>query len=223
MDRARLRGCLANGMSLEQIGDAAGMHASTVGYWIRKHGLRALGADRFAGRGAPERAALEGLVASGATLNEIAAEIDRSIATVRYWLAKWGIERPRVTSRADPESAPELISRVCRRHGLTPFRLEGRGYYRCLQCRQERVAKWRRRVKQTLVEEAGGCCCLCGYDRCAAALQFHHIDPATKEFELSQEGVTRSLARARAEAAKCVLLCATCHAEVEAGYRPLPP
>jgi hypothetical protein len=31
------------------------------------------------------------------------------------------------------------------------------------------------------------------------------------------EGVARSLVRARAEARKCVLLCANCHAEVEAG------
>jgi hypothetical protein len=36
------------------------------------------------------------------------------------------------------------------------------------------------------------------------------------------EGVTRSRAEARAEARKCVLLCANCHAEVEAGYRSLP-
>ena len=34
-------------------------------------------------------------------------------------------------------------------------------------------------------------------------------------------GVTRSLAAARAEAAKCVLLCANCHAEVEAGVKRL--
>ena len=32
----------------------------------------------------------------------------------------------------------------------------------------------------------------------------------------------RSLARCRQEAAKCVLLCANCHAEVEAGVAELP-
>ncbi len=60
------------------------------------------------------------------------------------------------------------------------------------------------------------------YDRCVQALEFHHIDPATKSFSLSQKGVTRSLAAARAEAAKCVLLCGNCHAEVEAGVTALP-
>jgi hypothetical protein len=72
-----------------------------------------------------------------------------------------------------------------------------------------------------VIAETGGCCAICGYDRNAAALQFHHVDPATKEFTL-RNGDTRSLERMRAEAAKCVLLCANCHAEVESGATPLP-
>jgi len=79
------------------------------------------------------------------------------------------------------------------------------------------VSRRRREVKRILVEEAGGGCALCGYDRCVSALSFHHLEPATKSFELSRRGVTRSIERARAEARKCVLLCANCHAEVEAG------
>ena len=45
------------------------------------------------------------------------------------------------------------------------------------------------------------------------------LDPTTKEFALSHRGVSRALKRAHAEADKCVLLCANCHAEVEAGLR----
>ena len=70
--------------------------------------------------------------------------------------------------------------------------------------------------------EAGGCCVLCGYSESPGALQFHHVDPATKSFSLGAAGLTRSLAKARAEAAKCVLLCARCHAEVELGVKRLP-
>ena len=61
----------------------------------------------------------------------------------------------------------------------------------------------------------------CGYDTCIAALHFHHLDPTSKSFHVSQPGVTRLLARARAEAGKCVLLCSNCHAEVEAGVTVL--
>jgi hypothetical protein len=55
-----------------------------------------------------------------------------------------------------------------------------------------------------------------------AALQFHHVDPETKHFSLGRRGVARALEKARAEAQTCVLLCANCHAEVEAGVLALP-
>jgi hypothetical protein len=176
----------------------------------------------FAPKGPPDRARLEALAASGAKLVEIAAELDRSIATVRYWLRKWEISRPDCRrSDIDPTTAPLLADRACPKHGLVSFRLDPRGTYRCKLCRQEQVADRRRRVKRILVTEAGGACVLCGYDRCVAALQFHHRDPAEKRFALSSEGVTRGIDSARAEARKCVLLCANCHAEVEAGVQVL--
>jgi 5-methylcytosine-specific restriction endonuclease McrA len=176
----------------------------------------------FAHKGPPDRARLETLAARGVTLLAMAAELDRSIPTVRYWLRKWGISRPDCRrSDIDPATAPRLADRACPKHGLVSFRLDPRGTYRCKRCRQEQVADRRRRVKRILVEEAGGSCALCGYHRCVAALQFHHRDPAAKRFALSSKGVTRGIAAARAEAQKCVLLCANCHAEVEAGARRL--
>ncbi len=65
---------------------------------------------------------------------------------------------------------------------------------------------------------AGGACQLCGYHRCIGALQFHHVDPVQKEFEISGARQTASFDLLVAEASKCVLLCATCHIEVELGY-----
>jgi hypothetical protein len=91
-----------------------------------------------------------------------------------------------------------------------------------VKCRAEAVSRRRRKVKEILVEEAGGKCVLCSYARHSAALQFHHLDPATKSFGLGVRGITRSIARLREEAAKCVLLCANCHAELEAGAVELP-
>ena len=71
-------------------------------------------------------------------------------------------------------------------------------------------------IKRTLVADAGGCCSVCGYDRCIANLQFHHIDPATKSFAMSM-ATGKSLAAYREEARKCLLVCANCHGEIEAG------
>jgi hypothetical protein len=177
---------------------------------------------RFAPKGPPDRDMLEALAVGGATLLEIATALDRSIATIRYWLRKWDVARPDCRrSDIDPATAPLLANRACPRHGLVSFRLDPRGTYRCKLCRQEYVANRRRRVKQILVDEVGGCCVGCGYRRCVGALQFHHVDPAEKTFGLASQGATRSIDAARKEARKCVLLCANCHAEVEAGVRRL--
>lgn len=63
----------------------------------------------------------------------------------------------------------------------------------------------------------GGKCALCGYDRCNSALEFHHINPQEKDFQLSS-GSTRSLNRDFVEARKCILLCSNCHREVHNGF-----
>ena len=120
------------------------------------------------------------------------------------------------------EALPKFVEKVCRTHGRTEFVLEGRGYYRCKKCRMQRVLDWRRRAKLRLIAEAGGCCQICGYDRYSGALHFHHVDPSQKEFGIARRGFTRSIEKMRAEAAKCILLCSNCHAEVEAGIARLP-
>jgi len=74
----------------------------------------------------------------------------------------------------------------------------------------------------TLVTEAGGCCCICGYDRTMRALHFHHLDPTLKRHEINAKGVAVALDKLRAEARKCVLLCSNCHAEVEDGIASVP-
>ena len=178
--------------------------------------------SKYAPRGAPNRRRLEELAIEGATLKEIALALDRSVATVRYWLRRWGI--PRADARrtsVDPATAPREVMRACPRHGRAVFRLDVRATYRCVLCGQERVAERRRQIKRILVDEAGGCCAACGYDRSYAALQFHHVNPAEKSFGLASRGFSRGIDRAREEARKCVLLCGNCHAEVEAGLRVL--
>jgi hypothetical protein len=71
--------------------------------------------------------------------------------------------------------------------------------------------------KLALVEEAGGRCTSCGYSRNLAALTWHHVEPGKKHFQLDMRSLSnRSDAAVRMELAKCVLLCANCHAEVHA-------
>lgn len=227
MDKRFLEGCLKNGMSLEAIGEEVGKHPSTVGYWLKKHGLSAVGKDRFSPRGGLDRGTLEIAVEKGLTLNEMAKSVSRDISTVRYWLRRYGLKATGGARRRETREAKQRglrhIERRCSRHGRTRFVLENRGSYRCMKCRRSDVSAWRRRAKQRLVEEAGGKCQVCGYDRYLGALQFHHLDPSKKSFSLSRRGCTRAFAELQAEAAKCVLLCANCHAEVENGVVVVDP
>lgn len=223
MDKRFLEDCLAKEMSLEVIGGLVDKHPSTVGYWLKKHELTASGAEKFTRRGPVCRERLKALADTGATLTEIAEQLDRSISTVRYWLTRYEIKAVRCRGpRRRCEDGSKIASFECRRHGVTEFIREGRGYYRCKRCRSAAVAKRRRTVKKQLVEEAGGACILCGYSRWLGALQFHHVEPDGKEFHLAHRGYSRSIAKSRAEMRKCVLLCANCHAEVEGGFATLP-
>jgi hypothetical protein len=113
------------------------------------------------------------------------------------------------------------------RHGMTEYaqysRGPGRGYrWSCKRCVGEAVTRRKQKLKRILVEEAGGCCTVCEYNRCIVNLTFHHVDPSTKEFPMSAK-TGRSLAAFREQAKKCVLVCANCHGEIEAGVIECPP
>jgi 5-methylcytosine-specific restriction endonuclease McrA len=116
--------------------------------------------------------------------------------------------------------------RTCRRHGPTEFARYGPRpssfRWKCKSCVAEAVTRRHQKVKRILVAEAGGCCVVCGYDRCAVTLQFHHVDPANKAFAMSTSS-GKALDTYRAEARKCVLVCANCHGEIEAGLIESPP
>jgi transposase len=226
MDADWLASRLAEGRSIESIAREAGRSPSTVAYWVNKHGLTSRHAAKHASRGGIDRTELEAMVALGMPIRAMADQLGVSYTTVRHWLKNYGLITPRARRLAETAKAraAELptVTATCPRHDSTSFGRTADGHYRCLKCRSEAVAARRRRVKERLVAAAGGSCVLCGYDRSAAALHFHHLDPTEKAFAIAGRGVGRSLAMASAEAHKCVLLCATCHAEVEAGLATLP-
>jgi hypothetical protein len=114
----------------------------------------------------------------------------------------------------------KYINKDCKTHGTCKFVLEGRGYYRCTKCRIDAVSRKRRKIKEDLVEYKGGQCEVCGYNKCIAALEFHHKDHTQKDFALSKNGYTFGLDKAKKEVDKCILICANCHREkhYEEGY-----
>lgn len=88
-----------------------------------------------------------------------------------------------------------------------------RGYnarYRATHAEDIKTKRQERKIDAIIYK--GGACQRCGYDRCPAALTFHHREPAAKEFQIATM-FGWSWARIVQELDKCDLLCANCHAE----------
>lgn len=69
--------------------------------------------------------------------------------------------------------------------------------------------------KLMFIDERGGKCEICGYNKNMAALEFHHVNPNEKEFELDKRSLSNnSIQTLRNELEKCIVVCANCHREI---------
>lgn len=78
------------------------------------------------------------------------------------------------------------------------------------------VKKYRKSKKAKCIEYKGGKCCVCGYDKCHEALEFHHLNPDEKDFTISHKNHW-SMNKTKLELDKCALVCSNCHREIHQG------
>ena len=89
--------------------------------------------------------------------------------------------------------------------------------------RSEAVKKWRQNTKNRFIQAMGGCCQICGYNRCNDALDLHHLNPKQKEFSFGKIIANpTSWSKIIIELRKCVLLCSNCHREVHDNITDIP-
>lgn len=93
-------------------------------------------------------------------------------------------------------------------------KLKGHSYDICNSCM---VRERKNERKLWALEYKGGCCSVCGYNRCVNALDFHHIDKKQKDFTVGSN-FSYSKERIKAELRKCVILCSNCHREYHNGF-----
>lgn len=79
------------------------------------------------------------------------------------------------------------------------------------------VARRRKEIKGKALVYKGGKCIICNYNVYNGALEFHHVEPLTKEFGIGHKGATKSWEKVKAELDKCILVCSNCHKEIHAG------
>lgn len=76
------------------------------------------------------------------------------------------------------------------------------------------TSDFRRRRKINLIKVCGNKCNLCGYNKTISALEFHHINPEEKEYNIAAKGTCHQLETDLKEVQKCILVCANCHREI---------
>lgn len=81
-------------------------------------------------------------------------------------------------------------------------------------CRNHLRREVRRQRSEFLIEKMGGRCYICRNIYHYSAYDFHHIDPAKKDFALSQKMETPDFDKILQEAKKCLLVCSNCHREL---------
>ena len=85
----------------------------------------------------------------------------------------------------------------------------------------DRKHDWRERNGRSLTIFRAAGCLLCGEAE-PVCLCSHHVIPQNKKGEIARMLSTQHPARFTEELAKCVCLCANCHAKVHAGLVKLP-
>jgi hypothetical protein len=108
----------------------------------------------------------------------------------------------------------------CHKHGDTEHTLIGIKLprWKCKKCTNEYSRKFVRGLKIKCVEYKGGKCFRCGYNKCIRALEFHHLNPAEKDFTIGETSSGKKIIRkwsiVQSELDKCILVCSNCHSEI---------
>lgn len=82
----------------------------------------------------------------------------------------------------------------------------------CTKLCETRFLRNNKRLKHKLkaVEYLGGRCKRCGFKDDLETLNFHHLDPSDKIYDITKY-LSKGFAFVRAELNKCILLCTNCH------------
>jgi transposase-like protein len=210
MDREALAAQLEAGRSIEAIARESGRAASTVVYWVNKHGLTSQHAARHTPRGGIERDRLQALVEEGLSIRAMAEQLGVSYTAVRHWLGVHGVQTPRARRLAETlparSSGADTTEAHCPVHGLTTFVRRATDGFRCRLGRTGAVQRRRRELKRVLVEDAGALAsCADTTGRCPASTSITSIARRRSSRSRGRASRGRSNRRARrpASASSC--------------------
>lgn len=174
--------------------------------------------------GKPLKSKILKLFAEGKTYNEISKTLRCSKGTISFHCSKFienKFSEDKVKEYQDYYNLGFNLKQTALHFKVAPKSLSKRLKLRKLnrlqiiQKANLRKTSYRNEVKKKCVEYKGGKCLICEYNRCYAALDFHHKNPEDKDFTIS--GGTKSFENLKPELDKCILVCRNCHSEIHSG------
>lgn len=147
----------------------------------------------------------------GLSTRQMAAQSNTSQTAIRYWLQKHNIKSK--IAKFNKTSVEADVQWQCTMCGETDPSRFYKKKGRCKNCHNSQVMDRVKSIKKKAVEWKGGACVKCGYNRNYASLDFHHVEPESKDvnFKTSRHW---SWERLKEELENCILVCKNCHAEI---------
>ena len=146
---------------------------------------------------------------------EMSKQLNCSESYVQYLKKKYNLK-----VRDFPK---EVKCCICGETDITKF-YNHKQKTRCKKCTIARMKQRTQNFKTKLLKLYGDDKCqICKYDKCYQALEFHHLNPKEKEFDIAQMLRKSSILNEdiiKEELKKCILVCSNCHREIHANGNP---
>jgi hypothetical protein len=164
---------------------------------------------------------LKKYVEENKTIREISLLENKSFTTIRYWLKKHKLKTNGVCYKNQTKKEYNGF-RYCPMCGedkkLDDFYSrrgqKGMSTY-CKVCTNKHTLDRQKSIKKKALIYKGGCCEVCGYSKCESALEFHHLNPNEKDFNISSiRQLSNFTEKIKNELDKCILVCSNCHREI---------
>lgn len=120
----------------------------------------------------------------------------------------------RIKEEKEQKLMPEKVCPICNKK-FRPKSAAANQRICCYDCMPDGIQLTRGGFLAKLKEVRGGKCIRCEYNKCLKALEFHHLNPAEKDFTISNDHF--KLLDAVNESKKCILICSNCHKELHDG------
>lgn len=155
-----------------------------------------------------EKEKLETMIENGMSLRDISKNTKKSLSSIRYWCKKYSLK-----SNYSSTNNKQKIHKCSVCGEVEPKKFYGHKKTVCGNCHNKYTLEIGRKKRNFIIEEMGGKCISCGFNKYQSALQVHHLDPSKKDKNFSSiRGWNKT--RILEEIKNCVLLCANCHSAV---------